>query len=569
MKKLQTYLGLIILMLILIDGYGQPAGYPPQEPGLICSQQLNASCALGASLNNLKNTVGLGYIRMDGLSKSSWWKGTVSLIRQAGMSSGSILMTAEHALYQPSWEFWIRYKYQAACGAGNPTDVTYWVDLYNNFEPETDVIVTKDLQAIKLRFADNGFSNPSKQLPRYGWTLLNQSGNTAKSLGYPRGNSMKVTSYSALFPTTNTFTTAPNVFVWQMQLDEGFIETGQSGSPVFVDNNYFIGTLIGSDNMICSSNPSGTVYAHRLSKYYRTFSDYLDPFHTGAVQVPTWLPGNIEIGEYKYPSLSKSTSTVCSGETATVSINNFCEFMDGNVLWTVSNESIVNTIESADQKTLTIVPSSSGATGPLTVTARIDFGGWYKNYSTTLQIGKINSSQISISGPYSACPNAYVSFNDNYNPGILDYDWEWGSSFQYLYGQGTRFLDLKTNGSFYGDAVLLWTKNRCGWWDGPPTVKYVQQDYNCGYYYLMSPNPTVDGTVSIEVVPDEQILEKEPDFTVQFDVEIYDSENNKIKEQRNSMNMVKIETNVLKKSGLYIVKITDKNGTISKKLYVN
>jgi hypothetical protein len=445
---------------------------------------------------------------------------------------------------------------------------------YLNFGPELNPnhisnTEFKDLMIIKLRSPDNSMTGAP--LPKMGWTLLDNSGGTAKSLGHPQGNALKVSSYNNLTKILHSFAGIPNVEVWAMNLNAGYSENGQSGSPVFNSANYFIGPLIGTDNMACSgSTPTGMVYAIRLSKYYRTFSNLLDPDHTGAVQVPTWLPYGIEIGEYKYPSLSSSTSTICAGNVGYVSINNFCEFMEGYVNWTVSNENLVNKTISSDQRTIQLSPKDSGSSGPLTVTATIDFGGWYKSYSTTLQIGKVNSSQVTISGPNMVCPNEYFFVSCNLINGVDNYEWQWGSTFQYFGGQGTRWLDLMAAYNFTGGTILLKTHNACGWWTGTPTVKYISKNYSyCGYSYLMSPNPSSDGTVTIEAVIEEETLKEDSEFTVEFEVQIFDSGNNKIMEFSNIKSKIEFDTRKLKKGQVYIVNITDKQKSESRKLLVN
>jgi hypothetical protein len=255
-------------------------------------------------------------------------------------------MTAGHAYSIPDEYNWIRYLYDATCGGQNPNSVEKMVHLDNNFENQTKI---KDLIAIKLFTIDEGLIT-GVFLPKVGWSLLDNSGDDAKSLGHPEGNALKVTSYSNLSKSIHDFTSANDVEVWVMNVEDGFAENGQSGSPVFNSSNYYIGSIVGIDNTSCSgSDPSGTVYAQRLSKYYRTFSNYLDPNHTGAVQIPTWLPGNIEVGEYKYPSLSKTAGVICYGNSSVASINNYCEFMNGYVQWSVSNPSLVTSSLSSDQ----------------------------------------------------------------------------------------------------------------------------------------------------------------------------------------------------------------------------
>lgn len=557
-----TFLSCLVLVTSGLSS--QPVNYPPQEPNPISSCQIDANCALGNSLNSVKDAVGLMYRESEGPPKSSKYSGTGFLLRQAG-SSGGILMAAGHFFAIINAKWWIRYRYRSNCGGTTLTGNEQWIyfDQFYNYQGDT---TDGDVTAIKLLFVDNGPNN-NDHLPRLGWTLLDQSGQSAKSLGHPNGNSLKVTSFNSLTKIVESH----GHDAYQMSLNQGYIDNGQSGSPVINSAGYYLGTAISTDTLTCSGNsPTGPVYAQRLSKYYRSFSEYLDPYHTGAVQVPTWLPGGTNIGEYKYPSLASSANTICAGNVGYVSINNFCEFMEGYVNWSVSNPSLVNITESSDQKTLQISPAHSSSSGALTVTATIDFGGWFNSYYTTIQIGKINSSQVTITGPNMVCPNEYFFVSCSFITGVDNYDWQWGSTFQYFGGQGTRWLDLMAAYNFNGDAILLRTHNACGWWTGTPTVKYIQKNYSyCGYSYSMSPNPSSDGTVTIEAVIEEETLREDADFAVVFNVQIFDAGNNKIMEFSNIKSKIEFDIRKLKKGQVYIVNITDNQKTESRKLLVN
>jgi hypothetical protein len=124
--------------------------------------------------------------------------------------------------------------------------------------------------------------------------------------------------------------------------------------------------------------------------------------------------------------------------------------------------------------------------------------------------------------------------------------------------------------NFTGGTILLKTHNACGWWTGTPSVKYISKNYSyCGYSYLMSPNPSSDGTVTIEAVIEEEALKEDSEFTVEFEVQIFDSGNNKIMEFSNIKSKIEFDTKKLKKGQVYIVNITDKQKTESRKLLVN
>ncbi len=241
--------------------------------------------------------------------------------------------------------------------------------------------------------------------------------------------------------------------------------------------------------------------------------------------------------------------------------------MEGYTKWTVLDSSLVNITRASNGQSIQISPKSSSSSGQITVTATIDFGGWYKSYSTTMQIGVVKSEQLIINGPAMACPNDYVYINCDYIEGVDNYNWQWGSTLQYYTGQGTRYLTLQASSNFNGDAVLLLsTHNDCGWWNGSPAVKYIPKNYSCGYYYSVSPNPAVN-EVTVALIPDAATLDSAPISSEEFDIQIIDN-NVKIKDIKGVKKKVTIDVKKFKKGEIYFIVITDKYKTETKKLIV-
>jgi hypothetical protein len=71
----------------------------------------------------------------------------------------------------------------------------------------------------------------------------------------------------------------------------------------------------------------------------------------------------------------------------------------------------------------------------------------------------------------------------------------------------------------------------------------------------------------VEAIPDKTTLALDPNFTVDFIVEIYDLSKLKLGEAVSKDNKVSIILGIVKK-GLYFVHITDKSGTIKKPLLI-
>jgi hypothetical protein len=115
--------------------------------------------------------------------------------------------------------------------------------------------------------------------------------------------------------------------------------------------------------------------------------------------------------------------------------------------------------------------------------------------------------------------------------------------------------------------IELKVYNSCGWSSVPETY-YINRGYPCygGYSYSIYPNPSND-EVTIEAIPDESTKEFNPSFTIDFTVELYDSNKLMIGEGVSKDNMVKINMGNVK-NGLYFVQITDKNQVLKKQLII-
>jgi hypothetical protein len=104
-------------------------------------------------------------------------------------------------------------------------------------------------------------------------------------------------------------------------------------------------------------------------------------------------------------------------------------------------------------------------------------------------VGIVNSTQFSISGPSSICPNSTQSFLSTFiDPMITEYLWGWGGV-TYQSGQGTPYLGVYVPYDFQNGSVVLRIRNRCGL-TGSPAYKYLSTGYSCGGYYIsFAPNP--------------------------------------------------------------------------------
>jgi len=192
----------------------------------------------------------------------------------------------------------------------------------------------------------------------------------------------------------------------------------------------------------------------------------------------------------------------------------------------------------------------------------------YANLQT--QVGPYSSSQFSISGPSTACPNTTVSYLSTYiDPSITNYQWGW-SGFASGSGQGTPYLSVSTGYNFTSGTITLRLGNRCGL-TGSPSIKFVNKPYcSGGYGFALSPNPTSE-TLTIAVVDEqsgialtEEQLPTESDQTL---VALVNNRSRVVSSGYLSKGKISFDVSGLP-NGLYVVKITAEEKVTSKQIII-
>ncbi len=203
------------------------------------------------------------------------------------------------------------------------------------------------------------------------------------------------------------------------------------------------------------------------------------------------------------PTLSKNSANyeICSGESWTITASSSFGTAYGydwyiayginggsGVLLNGVTTSIASPLHtSANTVTLT-APSGYGV---FFVRCRLNnLGGCTSSYANLQgRASTYSSSEFSISGPTTLCPNTTESYLSSYiGTDILDYKWSWSSGFSSQSGQGTPYLNVSTSTTFSGGSITLKLKNRCGD-TGSPSVKVVGIG-SCGFSFTASPNPS-------------------------------------------------------------------------------
>jgi|GEM_PF-6909214 len=212
----------------------------------------------------------------------------------------------------------------ASCNSNTANPQRYYMvgATVKSYNPNIDYVL--------LEFNDR---LPSSYYPYFsGW---NKSGaNPAQGTGihHPRGNLKKIAHSS------NSFTTNPyNVFVpqpnnmpmrkidagtaWEVTFDEGGVEPGSSGSPLFDENKKIVGLLSEGALYVCGKeNHYSTLKAAwiKTTNNGATMQEVLDPLLSGKTEIlgyipagwrNDWLIGWNQPGEYKMHPNIKSLAT--------------------------------------------------------------------------------------------------------------------------------------------------------------------------------------------------------------------------------------------------------------------
>ena len=127
-----------------------------------------------------------------------------------------------------------------------------------------------------------------------GWTRSASGAGGGSSIHHPRGAEKRIS-----FPSNVTQTTTPNpgapevdLKAWSVRWDNGTVEPGSSGSPLFNSQNRIIGTLCcgpASGTDLCLED-SGYFYGRIFRQSWESVSPYLDPLNTNIQNTNTLVP---------------------------------------------------------------------------------------------------------------------------------------------------------------------------------------------------------------------------------------------------------------------------------------
>ena len=166
-------------------------------------------------------------------------------------------------------------------------------------------------------------------------------------------------------------------------------------------------------------------------------------------------------------------------------------FATGGLLVNGVSASSSSPVKTYDETATITVPSGTPS-GFAYVYARLNQGRCAPSaYGGTIKwVGVISSSQFSISGPTTVCPNTVQSYSSTFiDPSITNYQWAWSGGFSSSSGQGTPYLDVYVPSNFTSGSITLRLGNRCGLTGSPAYVVVYSGSCYGNYSFTASPNP--------------------------------------------------------------------------------
>ena len=305
--------------------------------------------------------------------------------------------------------------------------------------------------------------------------------------------------------------------LWVVEFDNGSIEGGSSGGPLFDPNNRIIGQTVGTEYpWHC---PPVTGFYGRFSESWamsqnndEQLAHWLDPDNTGAMTTNT-----IGIPYITGPDF------VCYSPSETFTLHN--RPSGTNVNWTY-NTSLLYPVSGQGTNNFIVRAKTSYVNGEGWVQANISKDGC-DPISFRLEdfwVGRFQNTWVF--GTPRVCPNTtytYTALVPFGNPSSYTYSWTYPSNWTKL-SKYQNNIQLRTPSNPYYGTVRVSITNPCGASDYSGITVYPGY---CGGYFRVFPNPADD---YVEISIDEsKLAENKID---EYEVRIYNSMNIMVSQTR-------------------------------------
>ena len=395
-----------------------------------------------------------------------------------GSLSSSEISNAEN------WMFKFQYKMSSCSGGYATSGVTYNRATFRAAWNNTDFAL------MELRNSPAGDS-------RFSWLGWDRSGNTPTSgtgIHHPSGDVMKISFDNDLITETEAGSTNSGTTHWFVDIDNGTLERGSSGSPLFNSEKKVIGQLHNGYPGCNSSKHFWYGCFHRSWTGGGTnstrLSNWLDPNGSGVMTTNT----------SKSPTIS-GPSSVCDQATYTVE-----NLPAGAIVeWSVSNPNVATI---SNNGVLRVTNQTFALTN---VEANIFTGGnEFTIRKECVMTGqpKFQVQLLGYSGNYSA---SFFASPQGENGDLyhipLNYYWSYtkidGSGYTLIGDyQNTSFINIQPVVTFPGPGTYMITVRITGY---PCYIPLVRYKHSCGSnFFTLSPNPATDA-VTLQLTETDEV----------------------------------------------------------------
>lgn len=329
------------------------------------SCQVNVNCSEGDNWREQQRSVARIYVVEDGMG--GWCTG--SLINNLKNDGRPFFLTADHCCGEngtfSEWNFFFNYE-TLGCSTTSSGPVT----VINGCTRKARAPLNGASDFLLLEL-----NTTKEQIEEFsgvfnGWTTAILPNPSGVGIHHPAGDVKKISTYT--LPLTSTTylgqseTGALNAH-WEVYWSattngHGTTEGGSSGSPIFNNNGYVVGTLSGGSSS-CDAVNASDLYG-KFSVHWAAYSDtlkqlkhWLDPDKTGATVCELYDPGQ---GFKVKPEILK-----------------FAKEADSKQVTVQAGASANNWMATSDQMWLSVSPATGaggGATTTLTVTVTANTG---------------------------------------------------------------------------------------------------------------------------------------------------------------------------------------------------
>jgi len=327
---------------------------------------------------------------------------------------------------------------------------------------------------------------PNSGINYSGWNRNANAPNGSVCLHHPEGDLMK---FSRDFDLSGVSSWGGVNNHWVSVFEQGTVEPGSSGSPLYDMNHRIVGQLHGDQQN------QGNYCAQRRGEYGRfdlswagggtnatRLSNWLDPGNSGALTTNTTNISNLLAPNSSLTLNVTGSGNICSG-SSTYTLTGAPTGV--NITWAISNTSIASLVPNGTQATVT-----KTGNGNITLSATVAAGCSYTNNvgSKDIKLGAYSNYEVPISG-YTQVP---LNYTTTYSVDLSKYSitnlvWSWPSGWTYIYGgNGNNYIQLRSPATAStGDINLSFSA--CGV-NNILSAKWVAWGYG-GPSYRITPNP--------------------------------------------------------------------------------